>query len=316
MRNFVVGVVATWRRPTELARLLDSLKNAGPDFGGIVISDNAGDPAIDALFESTGLRGLSLPQSENLGCGGGLRAAEQTACSLFKKDMTHLWILDDDVEVLPDTLPKLLHAMERENADAAHPMATNAEGRLGWFPGLLDSAKFRAVRDAATPADYLAKCGPDPVPFSWSTGVALLVTRRAIEEAGFHRDNYWVRGEDLEFSLRITHGHKGIFVPTAEVKHFAVLAEKSGEEAYLKHCAMLQNLCYTGLHLAHGRRIARTIPGNFLRFLKSWPPMRAIPDAALAFLLGGLRAKPAGVAQIFRNRLLKTTSRIDTESQA
>jgi hypothetical protein len=68
---------------------------------------------------------------------------------------------------------------------------------------------------------------------------------------------------------------------------------------------MLQNLCYTSLHLPHGHRIAPTMPGNFLRFFKSWPLKEALPDAALAFWLGALLARPAGVAQNFRRRLEK-----------
>lgn len=307
MSRFVVGVVATWRRPAELARLLASLKNAGANLGAVVVADNGNDPATRAAFESSGLRGLCLPQPENLGCGGGLRAASQAACEQFKNEMTHLWILDDDAVVLPDTLDTLLAAMERLGADAACPMASDENGRIGWFPGLLDPEKFRAIRDLATPAEYTARCGNDPVPFSWSTGVALLVSRRAIDAVGFHRADYWVRGEDLEFSLRITHRFKGIFVPAAGVRHIAAPAPagKSRADAYVKHCAMLQNLCYTSLHLPHGHRIARTIPGNFLRLFKSWPLKEALPDAALAFWLGAMLAKPAGVAQNFRRRLEK-----------
>jgi len=309
MKVFVVGVVATCGRPAELARLLASLKGAGANFGAVVVADNGNDPATRAAFNASGLRGLCLPQPENWGCGGGLRVAAMAACEHFKNEMTHLWILDDDAVVAPDALDILLHEMERNGADAACPMASDENGRIGWFPGLLDEKKLRAVRDAGEPAKYIAQCGSEPVPFSWSTGVALLVSQRAIAAAGFHRGDYWVRGEDLDFSLRITHRFKGIFVPSATVRHIPppVSGATSPQDEYLKHCAMLQNLCYTSLHLPHGRRIARTIPGNFLRFFKTWPPARALADAALAFWLGGILAKPAGGegGQNFRRRLLE-----------
>ena len=308
MKQFVVGVVATYRRPAELARLLASLKNAGGNFGAVVVADNANDAATREAFEASGLRGLCLPMEENLGCGGGLRMASAAACAHFKSEMTHLWILDDDAVAAPDALDILLREMESNGADAACPMVPDENGRLGWFPGLLDAEKFQAIREPGmNPAKYIAQRGSDPVPFSWSTGVSLLVTQRAIAAVGFHRGDYWVRGEDLEFSLRITYRYKGIFVPGATVKHIPAQAAggESGKDAYLKHCAMIQNLCYTSLHLPHGHRIARTIPGNFRRLLKAWPLHRAIPDAVLAFWLGAIRAKPAGVAENFHRRLLK-----------
>jgi GT2 family glycosyltransferase len=306
MSYFIVGVVATCRRPAELARLLASLKNAGPHFGAIVVADNGNDPATRAAFEVSGLHGLYLPQHENAGCGGGLRIASAAACEHFKNALTHLWILDDDAVVAPDALDIQLREMERAGADAACPMVSDESDHPGWFPGLLDAEKFRVIRaPGVTPAKYIAQCGSEPVPFSWSPGVALLVSQRAIAAVGFHRGDYWVRGEDLEFSLRITHRFKGIFVPAATVKHFPPPAtgEKFRKDAYLKHCAMLQNLCYTSLHLPHGRRIARTIPGNFWRFFKAWPLWDALPDTVLAFWLGGLLAKPAGVAQNFQHIL-------------
>jgi GT2 family glycosyltransferase len=309
MKRFVVGAVATYKRPLELARLLESLKNAGVDFGAVVIADNGNDPAARQAFESSGIRGLYLPQSVNAGCSGGLRVASMAACEQFKNEMTHLWILDDDAVVLPGTLGTLLDTMERNDADAACPMTLDGEGNIGWFPGLIDGNKLRAIRDSGKPEIYVAHQGGEPAPFSWSTGVALLVSRRAISELGFHRGDYWIRGEDLEFSLRITHRYKGIFVPAATVLHIQapVSGGESRLDAYLKHCAMLQNLCYTSLHLPHGRRIARTIPGNFWRFFKTWPLKEALPDAMLAFWLGAILAKPAGTkgAEHFHDRLQK-----------
>ena len=66
---------------------------------------------------------------------------------------------------------------------------------------------------------------------------------------------------------------------------------------------MLQNLCYLS-RLPHGRRTIRTLPGNFLRFLKTWRSTAAWKDAALAAWLGGVRGKPAGTPgfDTFRQR--------------
>lgn len=304
MNRFVVAVVATCRRHAELKRLLDSLEKIESHFGGVVVVDNGGD-AQDIVKNARCNAHLIAPGS-NLGCGGGLAFAEKNAFDIFGDRLTHLWILDDDTVAHPDTLEVLIEEMQNEHADLACPMIADEHGRVGWFPGLLDAQKFRVIRKPITPHEFVAHCGDAAIPFSWSTGISLLVTRHAIEECEFHRDDFWVRGEDLEFSLRLTARHRGIFVPKTTVVHLPPPANQpdSREQEYLKHCALLQNLCYVALRLRHGHRIARTLPGNFFRFLKTWHSIDALRDAALAFWLGAFHGKPAGTPDfdVFRKR--------------
>ena len=292
----VVAVIATYRRAQELRRLLGSLEKSTHPLRGAVVVDNADDPATaDAIAAST-LEAQRIVPGANLGCGGGLALGEQLALAHFP-DATHLWILDDDAVVAPGALGILLAALDAEHAVVASPLIVAADGALGWFPGLTDAEKFRIIREPQTPAEFIARCGTAPVPFSWSTGVALLVTRRAIETLGFHRTDYWVRGEDLEFSLRLTHRERGVFVPTALVEHLPPPSTPAArEEEYVKHRAMIQNIAYTALRLPHGRRIARTIPGNCRRFLRTWGwwNPRILADTIAALWRGAILARPAG----------------------
>lgn len=292
----VVALIATFRRPLEIARLLASLEKIPHGLHAAVLVDNAADPATHAAAAGRGFPVEYLAPGENLGCGGGLALAGQRALERFGAALTHVWILDDDAVVTPECLEILLTAMAREEADAAHPLTVAEDGALGWFPGLLDREKFRVIREPGSPEHFLAQCGDAPVPISWSQGIALLVTRRAVAELGWHRTDYWVRGEDLEFSLRLTHRFRGIYVPAARVAHLppAATTAAPGEE-YWKHRAMLQNIAYTALRLPHGHRIARTIPGNSLRFLRTWGwKPRVLADVVSAFLRGAVAGKPAG----------------------
>jgi hypothetical protein len=101
-------------------------------------------------------------------------------------------------------------------------------------------------------------------------------------------------GEDLEYSLRVSHHLGGILVPQAIVAHLPP-AVRTGETAYRIECQHLQNFCYTLLRLPHGRREWRRFPGGFWRFLKKfgWRP-RTLCDGWLAFWRGGLAGHPAG----------------------
>ncbi len=293
----VVAVIATCRRAPELQRLLDSLARIPRGLLGVVVVDNGADDATRQAVAASALAIEHLPQSRNLGCGGGLAAGERAAVARFGPAFTHLWILDDDAVVELEALEILVAAMERAGAGVAHPLVVDSAGRVGWSPGLLDRRKQRALRDPLTPAQYAARCGLEPVPFSWSQGIALLVTRPALEAVGFHRDDYWVRGEDLEFSLRLTARFPGIYVPAARVRHLPPEGDPIAARAaeYPKHRAMLQNIAYTALRLPHGRRIARTIPSNWLRFLRTWGwTPHVMGDAFAAFFRGAIFGEPAG----------------------
>jgi GT2 family glycosyltransferase len=292
----IIAITATYKRPSELARLLRSLANSSSPLHGIIVVDNGDDPLTRSAVEANPLTTYYLTPGRNLGCGGGLSLGERKAFELFPA-LTHIWVLDDDAVVCPDALEILLAAMQREDARMAHPLTIAADGSLGWFPGLLEAAKFRVICRRQTPQEFVTECGSDPIPFSWSQGIALLVDGRAFKTVGYHRDDFWVRGEDLEFSLRITHRFRGVYVPAARVQHLPPdgAPAAAGATEYAKHRAMLQNLAYTALRLPHGRPLLRTMPGNWLRFLRTWGwRPQVVANAISALIEGALLGKPAG----------------------
>lgn len=291
----VAALVATYRRSGEVTRLLTALAQIPNGLELVVIVDNAGCAETRAAVELARCRTHYIVPGENLGCGGGLRRAGEEALRLAGDRLTHVWILDDDAVPGPDTLAGLLDALERENADAACPLVIGPDNMVGWTPGFADRGKHRAAKTRATPAEFRERLGSVPLDFTWTQGISLLVSRRAIDALGLHRADFWVRGEDLEFSLRITAKYRGVFVPIVAVQHLppAETGAASREAEYFKHAAMLQNVAYVGLRLAHGRRIAWTVPANLARFIATWG-LRTIPDAWRALWCGAVRGEPAG----------------------
>lgn len=298
MKPFVVGVIATFRRPNELARLLHSLENAGTGLGAVIVVDNDNDPAIQKIVEGASCNPRYVASSVNLGCGGALALGEKTALKIFGAQLTHIWILDDDVVVTRDSLQQLIEEMAIENADLAVPMILDSDWKVGWPSGLADPRKFRALLEVSTQEEFLQHCGRKPVPLDWTQGICVLVTRRSIEELGFHRTDHWLRGEDFEFSLRITARYGGVFVPGAAVQHLmppATQTPESTEMEYRKQCAMVQNVTFIGLHLPHGRRIARYIPGRFYRHFRNWGISgKVLRDSLRILWQGAIMHRPAG----------------------
>jgi hypothetical protein len=102
-----------------------------------------------------------------------------------------------------------------------------------------------------------------------------------------------VRGEDLDFSLRLTALGRGIMVTNALARHLPP-QPKAGSTAaeYLRHAAMVQNVACLALTQPQGKRLRSSIPGAARRFLKLWG-FGAVPDLLQA-LWRGARAEAAG----------------------
>lgn len=296
-RPCVIGITATYKRSHEVARLFESLKASTTPLHSLIVVDNGGENSVQTIVENSAIPSVYINPGRNLGCGGGLAAGEKRAFELFRSSMTHIWILDDDTVVEPETLASLIAAMDLHGAVAANPMVVDDKGLTGWVPGIIDSRIRKPAEKPQPPNAHLSKFTGKPRPFSWAQGIALLVRSDVVESIGFHRGDYWIRGEDLEFSLRITAFGKGIFVPEARVMHLppppGPNTPPDGE--YRKQLAMLQNIAYT-VCLPHGRTLALHMPSNWVRFALRWKRPSALWDSLVALYLGAVRRMPAGTS--------------------
>lgn len=289
------ALIATAGRPRELARLLASLAKIESGLSAIVVADNGRSDDTRSVVQAAGSAAHYVAPESNLGCGGGLQLAGECALKIRGERFTHFLFLDDDAVLAPDTIKRLAAAMDAAGADLAYPLVIGPDGHVGWTPGVIGLSRQIERAPGLTPEDFRERFGREPRAVSWSQGICLLVTRRAIEARGWHRGDFWVRGEDLEFSLRMTAGAAGIFVPAVVVQHLPPeeTADVSREAEYLKHCALVQNIAFVGLRLPHGRRIAWTLAGALRRFFRLWKSP-ALADAARALWRGAVLGEPAG----------------------
>ena len=315
----VVVLIATYNRPAELRRLLDCLGKSSHAIHAIVVADNAAQPGIQALISNFKV-GISnpvtccLPMTENRGCGAGLLHAGKTALARFPK-ATHFWILDDDVEPPANALGDLLDVSQSTPAGLVAPLLIDAKGMLWAFPepdsrkksppGRMPARPERLIRQCRTPLDALEKLGRGPHPLCWCTGACVLATRQVLESAGLHRDDFWMLGEDLEFSMRAARKFPAVFICDVVVPHLPPVESRADDRAHLmKFLSLLQNLSYLGFHQSHGFHIRTYLPGNFRRFLNTFGiSCRTLRWAWLAFWNGAACAEPAGRERGKRLRL-------------
>lgn len=291
----IVAVIATWRRDRETARLLEAL--AGDSgVSKAIVADNAASQDTADLCAAAPLPCSHVPLADNRGPGTAWNAGIRHA--LQDPDVTHILVLDDDVVPPPGTVAVLLQAMSAASAAAAAPLLLDESGMLWAFPEPQEQRLRHAIRKVQTPEECRTLLGDAPHPFCWATGACMLYARRAFGEAGFFREDFWMLGEDLEYSMRVSSMLGGVFTARAAVPHLPPPpADPAREKAAhrVKFLALLQNLSCLAFHSPHSAHMMRYLPGNFRRYLCTegcrWD---ALCDGAAAFWRGAILRQPAG----------------------
>lgn len=296
----VVGaVIATYRRIPELLRLLGELFAPGaPVLEKVVVADNAADPDLPVLlrrsFPGRSPEVLPLPENEGPGTAwdaGLSKLRKDTACDVF-------FVLDDDVILRPEAASQLLKTMQSTGAAVVAPLLSDDSGALWGFPEPREPGLQKKIRSCKIPADVPALLGNEPVDAVWCTGACLLVTRDAIGKCGSYRRDFFMLGEDLEFTMRVSNAMRVVFDPLCEVPHLPPSTPATPAtrlSAHRKFCALLQNLAYISFHLPHRHHMRRYLAGNFKRFfLQPGLSSAEFLDGLFCFYAGALRGQPSG----------------------
>ncbi len=292
----VAAAIATHRREPELARLLGHLRRSDPPLtGGIFVADNASSPDTQAICEKNSPPAVWLPRAVNNGPGPAWNTA--AARALGNPAVTHVFVLDDDVVPPPETLRILLAALATSRAAAAAPLLFDEQEHLWAFPEPREIPLRSVIRRVRTAEECRAALGEEPHPFCWATGACLLYTRAAFAQAGYFREDFWMLGEDLEYSMRVASTFGGVFTAAAAVPHLPPTPDPATARAAhrRKFLALLQNLSYLAFHSPHRAHLRSYLAGNFKRYVRTEGcSPGTMWDGWCAFYQGALWKQPAG----------------------
>ena len=294
----IAAVVVTYRRELELVRLLQSIEASTvvPDL--VLIIDHAAQTTTQAAVARIHLNTIYVASPENLGPGAGWKRGMETALEQ-QPETTHFLILDDDVVLPENAIAKLIAASV--NAAITCPILLDSNEQIWGFPEPVDSVARRTIREVQTSAECMQRLGHLPLPFCWCTGACVLVRRDAVDAVGFYRTDFWMLGEDLEYSMRVAAYGGGLFLPDVFVPHLPPAAsdEKAASAAHRrKFESLLQNLAYLAFHHPNSRHLKFYLPGNARRYFGTfgWNLVRA-GRLAQCLWKGAIRARPAGVGR-------------------
>ena len=138
--------IVTYNRSGLLTKLLESITAMDPKPGHVVIVDNASTDDTTAVVESfrdrLGAELVYRRLDENTGGSGGFSEGMRIA---YELGSTWIWLMDDDVEVLPDGLAKM---------GAWAPRFKSIQGRRYDFDGSEFYWQYRVAEPLAIPIPY------------------------------------------------------------------------------------------------------------------------------------------------------------------
>lgn len=300
----VTAVVLTLDGRELLERMLPTLVAQDvPDLRIVVLDDGSADGTPEWLR-------AEWPQVEvvvneaNLGIARSFNRAVELA-----RGSDHLALLNNDLELAPDYLSKLVAALE------AHPEAGSANGKMrnAGDPSLLDGAGDQLMWSSITTRRGWGE--PDRGQYDAADevfsvcGGAALYRMAAFDDVGGFDEDFFAYLEDLDWGFRAQlRGWTARYVPDAEVLHVggATTSRKAGFYARLqRRNALLMVLKdYPGAALA--RHLPRVAVHQLRWLLRS--RREGSGRAHLAAWADALRMLPATLR---KRRAIQRTRRVD-----
>jgi len=213
--------IVGFRNPADIAACLDALSRSTHADFEVVICENGGTEAAQALVQQLPealaggqpVRIITAPG--NLGYAGGVNV-----CLRAAPDAEAWWVLNPDTRPEPGALEALVARLERGDCAAAGSTIYFADGKVQGRGGQLRPWLARAVgldhgRALAEPPS------PDLESRLWYlSGASMLVGRGFVEGVGEMREDYFLYGEEVEWCLRArAAGLKLGLAPTSNVLH-------------------------------------------------------------------------------------------------
>ncbi|MBR1921174.1 MAG: glycosyltransferase, partial [Kiritimatiellae bacterium] len=190
MASRLTVIVVTWNRLEMLKACVASVRANAPSAALLVVDNASTDGTGEWLGRQEGVKTLRL--AENTGGAGGFAAGMQAA---YDAGAQWMWIMDDDVVVLPGAVDALETYMDR--ADVLQTAKREADGSECPFEGILDP---RTMRRRKIPVASLPPSGI--VPCNVASFEGLLVGRSVVEKIGVPDASFFYGLDDLLYGYR------------------------------------------------------------------------------------------------------------------
>ncbi len=217
----VCFVILNWNQPALTRACLQSVR--GLNYGNyeVILIDNGSTDGSASCIRAEFPEVQLIHLEHNVGYSPGNNVGIETA---LKGDCQYLLLLNNDTEVHPDMLGRMVASAESDPAvGAAGPtmyyasppdMIWSAENHIDWRNSCIRRARMGEHVGAAA----LALMRPQAVDYVDTCSV--LVKREVVEKIGPMDERFFINYDDLDYNVRIAKaGYRILYVPEAVMWH-------------------------------------------------------------------------------------------------
>jgi N-acetylglucosaminyl-diphospho-decaprenol L-rhamnosyltransferase len=200
----VTVCIVGFRNPRDFVRCLAALARSKHRDFEVVICENGGPAAFDALSE---VLPATLPGGQpvkaalapsNLGYAGGVNV-----CLGMALDSDAWWILNPDTEPHPEAMSRLVERLASADCDAVGSTLYLPSGKVQSHGGRWDPWLARAISiDHGGSLDDKPDAAAIERQQNYLNGASMMVGRRFLEATGPMREDYFLYCEEVEWCLR------------------------------------------------------------------------------------------------------------------
>lgn len=245
-------VIPSWNGIGHLRRCLPTLYAAAPEATEVVVVDNGStDGSVEWLgAEHPDVKVIALPDNEGYAEANNIGVRECTGDVVL--------LLNNDTEVEPDALKRLLEVFEDPTVGACQamlmimqtPELVDSAGSFLTATGVLYHFGHRGPRPAA----------PEPFPVFSAKGAALAVRKRAIDEVGLFDPRYVFYFEETDLCWRLwLAGWRVVVEPRATVLHALGATSEALPSPLVQYHSFKNRICTIAAN-TQPRTLARMLP--------------------------------------------------------
>lgn len=216
MENKVCAIIVTYNRLDLLMGAIESLRSQTfqPDI--LVVNNDSTDGTKEYLENN---KGIIVINQDNSGGAGGFFTGIKFAC---ENGYDFAWVMDDDVVAKNDALEQLLNGYDYLTAHGERvgflcSTVTNADGYTVNNP-VVDDERLNPTFHPSW-NKYLEK---GMVGVKTATFVSVLIPCAVTKELGLPFKEFFIWGDDTEYTKRISNKYNSFLIGSSTVKHLRV----------------------------------------------------------------------------------------------